>query len=122
MLSRDITVTALIVTYNHRNYIAQAIESALAQQCDFAVEVLISEDASTDGTREIVQSFAEKWPDQVRTIFSETNVRSNEVVARGLKASRGRYVALLDGDDFWPYPTKLAAQVSFMEDHPTFSA
>ena len=61
-------VTVLIVTYNHRDYIEAAVESALAQQTSFPVEVLISEDASTDGTRDIVARYAERFPARVRPL------------------------------------------------------
>ena len=118
----DITVTVLIVTYNHANYIAGAIESALMQRADFPVEILISEDCSTDATREIVERCVKTYPELLTPIFSETNIRSNEVVARGLRRAKGRYVSILDGDDYWTSETKLAEQVSFLEAHSDFSA
>ncbi|UXN72363.1 glycosyltransferase [Devosia sp. A8/3-2] len=83
-------VTALIVTYNHAGFIAAAIDSALAQQTNFDVEIIISEDASTDGTRAIVEDYAARFPGRIRLLLSETNLRSNETVARGLRAARGR--------------------------------
>jgi glycosyltransferase involved in cell wall biosynthesis len=117
-----ILVTVLIVTYNHQPYIAAAIDSALVQKTSFPIEILISEDASTDGTREIVQRFAAANPDRVTAIHSEQNVRSNEVVARGLRRARGRYVALLDGDDLWTSRTKLQDQADYLEAHPGIAA
>ena len=77
--------TALIVTYNHRKFIAAAIDSALAQQTRFEYEILVSEDCSTDGTREIVLDYARRHPDRIRLILSDRNIRSNAVVARGIR-------------------------------------
>src|SRR4051794_38896574 len=108
------------MTYNHAPYIAQALESALAQTLSAPFEILVSEDCSTDGTREIVLRYADRDP-RIRLLLSHSNLRSNEVVARGLRAARGRYVALLDGDDYWTSPTKLQAQVEFLEARPGFS-
>ncbi len=115
-------VTVLIVTYNHRRYITAAVESVLTQRTRFPVEILISEDASTDGTRDIVTGYADRHPERIRLLLSERNIRSNEVVARGLRQARGRYVALLDGDDFWCDPDKLQRQVDFLEGNPGCTA
>ncbi len=115
-------VTALIVTYNHAGYIAAAIDSALAQETGFEVEILISEDASTDGTRDIVADYARRFPDRIRLLLSDTNLRSNETVARGLHAARGQFVALLDGDDCWTANDKLQRQADFLLANPDCAA
>jgi glycosyltransferase involved in cell wall biosynthesis len=111
-------VTALVMTYNHRPFIAAALESALAQRTRFAYELLVSEDCSTDGTREIVLDYARRHPDRIRLILSERNLRSNAVVARGIAAARGEFIALLDGDDAWTSSDKLQKQVDFLDAHP----
>jgi glycosyltransferase involved in cell wall biosynthesis len=115
-------VTALIVTYNHARYVAAAIDSALSQETDFGVEILISEDFSTDGTREIVEGYVSDFPERLSAIYSNSNVRSNEVVARALRMARGRYVSLLDGDDLWTSKTKLQDQAAYLDAHPELSA
>jgi len=112
------SVTSLIVTYNHAAYIETAIESALAQQTECRHEILISEDCSTDGTREIVRTYAERHPERIRLLLSDTNLHSNEVVARGFRAATGDFVALLDGDDYWLGQDKLQRQVDFLTAHP----
>jgi glycosyltransferase involved in cell wall biosynthesis len=111
-------VPALILTYNHERFIRQALESALAQEVDFAYEIVVSEDRSTDRTRSIVEEYALRFPQTIRLILSEHNLRSNEVVARGFRAAEGEYIALLDGDDYWTSPRKLAKQVAFLDSHP----
>ncbi len=115
------TVTVLVMTYNHRRFIAPALESVLIQQVDFPYEIIISEDCSTDGTRDIVSEYQNKYPDRIRLLLSAKNVRSNEIVARGIRSAQGRYVALLDGDDYWLSPQKLQKQVDFLERHPECS-
>ena len=110
--------TALLVTYNHAPYIGQAIESVLGQTTDFPFEVLISEDCSTDGTREIVRDYQRRHPDRIRLLLSERNQGDNEVIARGIRAAAGEVIAYLDGDDWWTVPHKLQAQVAFLEREP----
>ncbi len=109
-----IAVTVLVMTYNHERYIRRALDGALGQELTVPYEVLISEDCSTDGTREIVEAYARRHPDRIRLVLSPANLRSNEVVARGFRAARGRYLALLDGDDFWTAEDKLQAQFDFL--------
>lgn len=111
-------VTVLLITYNHERFIRQALDSALAQVTDFDFEILISEDCSTDRTREIVNQYAETYPHKIRLLLSSTNLHSTFVVERGLSAARGEYVAFLDGDDYWTSPHKLQKQVGFMDANP----
>jgi glycosyltransferase involved in cell wall biosynthesis len=118
---RPVKVTVLVVTYNHADLIRQALDSALRQKTDFDFEILISEDCSTDGTRAIVQEYQQAHPDSVRLILSETNLRSNAVVTRGFRASRGEYIALLDGDDYWTSEEKLQRQADFLDARPECS-
>lgn len=124
MTVRDsaIELTALIVTYNHERFIEEAIRGALAQETDFEYEVIVSEDFSTDGTRRIVQRLADAHPDRVRLLLSRRNLNDNSVVRRGLEAARGRYVALLDGDDAWSSTSKLQTQVDFLNEHADHAA
>lgn len=111
-------VTVLVMTYNHEKYIAQALDSVLMQRTSFDWEVLVSEDCSTDRTRQIVQEYAASHPKLITPIFSEKNLHSNEVVARGIRAAAGEYVALLDGDDYWLTADKLQTQIDVMDHHP----
>jgi glycosyltransferase involved in cell wall biosynthesis len=113
-----VAVSVLVVTYNHARFVHQALDSVLAQRLPQPFEILISEDCSTDGTREIVKEYAESHPHLIRLLLSERNLHSNEVVARSFRAARGRYVALLDGDDFWTSDDKLRAQVAFLDARP----
>src|SRR5215203_2119212 len=91
-----IKVSVLIMTYNHAKFISKAVDSALMQETNFNFEIIISEDCSTDGTREIVEDFKQRFPDRIRLLLSEENIHSNAVVARGIHDARGEYIALLD--------------------------
>jgi len=114
-------VTVLVITYNHIKFIVQALDSVLIQQVNFDYEILISEDCSTDGTRELVINYQQRFPEKIRLILSQENIHSNQVVARGIHAARGQYIALLDGDDYWTSPKKLQKQVDFLDQHPECS-
>lgn len=116
------TVTVVIATYNHARYVGAAIDGVLMQATAFPIEILISEDASTDGTREIVLAAAAARPDRIRTLLSPANLRSNAVIARGLRQARGRYVALLDGDDHWTDPGRLQRLADHLDAHPGTAA
>jgi len=111
-------VSVLVMTYNHAGFIAQAMDSALMQETNFPYEIIVSEDCSTDGTREIVQTYHRRFPEKIRLILSQQNVASNAVVVRGIEAAQGQYVALLDGDDYWTSPYKLQKQTDFLDSHP----
>ena len=113
-----VAVSVLVVTYNHEKFVGEALQSVLSQRLPQPFEILISEDCSTDGTREIVRGFAKTHPHLIRLLLSERNLRSNEVVARGFRAARGRYIAYLDGDDFWTSNDKLRMQITFLDAQP----
>ena len=106
-------VSICIGAYNRKDYIRECVDSALAQNWP-AKEIVVVDDASTDGTREILQSYG----DAIRLILRASNsgicpITRNQAAA----AAQGEYVAFLDSDDVW-YPEKLAKQVAFMEGHP----
>jgi glycosyltransferase involved in cell wall biosynthesis len=111
-------VSVLVVTYNHAPFIRQCLDSALMQRPQGLYEILISEDCSTDGTRELVKAYQQRHPKIIRLLLSTENIRTNAVVARGIHAARGDYVALLDGDDYWIAPDKLQRQAAFLDSHP----
>jgi glycosyltransferase involved in cell wall biosynthesis len=114
-------VSVVVTTFNHERYIAQALDSVLAQEIDGGVEVLVSEDCSTDGTRAILHEYESRHPDTIRLLLSPRNLNSNEVLRRGLEAADGPFIALLDGDDYWTSPRKLDMQVRCLEERPELS-
>jgi glycosyltransferase involved in cell wall biosynthesis len=111
-------VSVDMITYNHVPYIAQAIEGVLQQETSFPFELVIGEDCSTDGTREMVFDYQKKYPDIIRVITSTKNVGSHKNGFRTEKACRGKYIAYCDGDDYWHHPQKLQKQVDYLESNP----
>jgi glycosyltransferase involved in cell wall biosynthesis len=114
----EFLVSVKMITYNHAPYIAQAIEGVLEQQTNFPFELVIGEDCSTDGTREIVFEYQKKYPDVIRVITSESNVGMKRNGYRTTKVCRGEYIAFCEGDDYWHDPSKLQKQVDYLESHP----
>jgi glycosyltransferase involved in cell wall biosynthesis len=117
----DVKVSVALWTYNHEQFIAQAIESVLMQQTDFEYELIIGEDCSTDGTRAIVVEYFRKYPERIRPLLHEHNVGGAANSIAVLNSCRGQYIALLDGDDYLTDPLKLQKQVEFLEVHPECS-
>lgn len=111
-------VSVVLLTFNHERYIAAAIDSVLMQQGEFAIELIITEDRSTDGTWEFIEDYRARYPDRIRAIRSDRNLNTNEVTARALRSASGEYVAFLDGDDYWTSPDKLARQVAYLDADP----
>ena len=111
-------VSVAMITYNHERFIAHSIESVLQQQVDFEFELVIGEDCSGDGTRLLVQAYADKHPNVIRTLLPEKNLGMLKNFAAVVEACRGDYIAILEGDDFWTDHRKLARQAEFLDAHP----
>lgn len=111
-------VTVCIITYNHREYIRDAVESVLAQQAGFEWDIIIADDCSTDGTTEIVKEYAALYPGKIKLILQNPNVGLNQNFIDLFTAPVSKYVAFLDGDDVWVNPNRLNIQVECMETHP----
>jgi glycosyltransferase involved in cell wall biosynthesis len=118
-------VTIRCITYNHGNFIRDAIEGFLMQETAFPVEIIIHDDASTDGTAEIVKEYADKHPQLFRTILQKENQYSsgNWPTVRNMliSMSRGEFIALCEGDDYWICKQKLQKQVDILDANPDIS-
>jgi glycosyltransferase involved in cell wall biosynthesis len=108
-------ISVCLITYNHAPFLRQAIESILMQKHNFSWELIVADDNSTDSTREIVLEFKEKYPEIVRTLFQEKNVGAFCNWKDMINAARGKYIAYLEGDDYWTDWNKLNEQVTFLE-------
>lgn len=119
-------VSVVVPTYQHADYIEDCLQGILAQRTQFPIEILIGEDGSEDGTREICQRIAAEHPHRVRLflrdradvirIMGKPTGRSN--LMRTIAEAKGDYIALCEGDDFWTDPLKLQKQVDFLDQHP----
>ena len=117
-MMEDVMLSVIMTTYNHEQYIAQAIESVLRQQTDFRIEIVIGEDCSTDRTHTIAEDYATQYPEAIRIITSEENVGWRKNYRRTIAAARGKYIAMLDGDDYFTHRKKLQMQVEVLEANP----
>jgi glycosyltransferase involved in cell wall biosynthesis len=113
--------SVFVLTHDHVEWIGQALDSALAQEAPFAYELLVADDFSTDGTREKVLEYATRHPDRIRTFLPDRNLGIAGIWLQAARQCRGEYVAILEGDDFWTSPDKLAKQVELLDRNPGWS-
>ena len=117
-------VSISCITYNHASYIRECLEGFLMQKTNFPFEILIHDDASTDGTADIIREYEVKYPDLIKPILREKNLYSQGIRSIdqfNYERAQGKYIALCEGDDFWTDPNKLQIQFDFMESHPDYS-
>lgn len=113
-------VSVILIAYNQRRYIRQAIESVLAQETSFPYELLIGDDASDDGTSDIVAEYAQAYPDIIKAFIRPENVGAARNAVLLLQQARGELIASLEGDDYWIDPRKLEKQAAFLRESPGF--
>jgi len=113
-------VSICCITYNHKDFIVEAIEGFLMQETTFPVEIIINDDASTDGTSAIIQDYAIRYPRLIRAIIQIENQYAKRVpiLNKLLLSANGKYIATCEGDDYWICNQKLQQQVTFLEQHP----
>lgn len=118
----DILVSVCVVTYNHGKYIGTCLDHILRQRRKFRIEILIHDDASTDGAQEVIRAYQKRYPDIIKPILRVENQYSQGITnisgAFNFPRAVGKYVALTDGDDYWCDDYKLQRQVEYMEAHP----
>lgn len=123
-MTESIKVSVICLTYNHAPYIRKCLDSFVMQKTNFPFEVLVHDDASADGTAEIVREYAEKYPDIIKPILQTENQYSKRVrfiQVFMLDKARGEYFAWCEGDDYWTDENKLQKQVDFLDAHPDHS-
>jgi glycosyltransferase involved in cell wall biosynthesis len=117
-------VSISCMTYNHALFLRKCLDSFLVQQTNFPFEIIIHDDASTDGTRGIIAEYVSKYPDLIIPFIQKENLYSKGI--RGLSTRfnyprcRGRYIAICEGDDYWTDPLQLQQQVDFLEAHDEY--
>lgn len=124
-------VSVTVATYQHAPYIKECLEGILMQKTDFPFEIIIGEDESTDGTREICIEYANKYPDKIRLFLrdrkqSQYYDETGKFIGRfnghwNRMSARGKYIAWCEGDDYWINPFKLQKQIDFLESNPNYS-
>jgi glycosyltransferase involved in cell wall biosynthesis len=115
-------VSVFVLTHNHAAWIGQALDSAVAQRAPFSFEILVADDFSTDGTREVVREYERRHPELVRTFLPERNLGVAGIWLTAARQCRGEYIALLEGDDHWTSAEKLARQVPLLDANPDWAS
>lgn len=118
-----VLVSIRCITYNHAPYIRQCLEGFVMQKTNFRFQAVVHDDASTDGTTDIVREYAEKYPDIIVPMYEEENRWSKHdgsLLTIMYPLLVGKYLAHCEGDDFWTDPYKLQKQVDFLEAHPDY--
>lgn len=113
-----VDVSVCVVTYNQEEYIENCILSVLQQKTAYSFEIIVGDDASTDKTREILKRLQAEFPEKIRLILHKCNIGPSENVLSTYKSARGKYIAHLDGDDYF-LPNKLQIQTDLMESETT---
>lgn len=117
----EILVSINCITYNHENYIAEAIDSFLMQKTNFKFEILIHDDASSDRTADIIREYEKKYPDIIKPILQKENQKSKGVININYRfnhtRAKGKYIAMCEGDDYWIDSYKLQKQIDYLENH-----
>lgn len=118
----SIMVSICCITYNQASYIRDALEGFVNQKTDFAYEVLIHDDASNDGTADIIREYADRYPDLIFPILQTENQYSKGLTnvsgTFNFPRARGKYIAMCEGDDYWTDDRKLQKQVDYLEANP----
>ena len=114
----------LCVTYNQVDYIRQCLDGLVMQQTDFPFEIIVYDDASTDGTQDIIREYEQKYSHIINPIYQTENQYSKRIRVFPTyiyPKAQGKYIAMCEGDDYWTDPLKLKKQVLFLEQNPDYS-
>lgn len=114
------------LTYNQKDFIRDALDGFVMQKTSFPFEVVVHDDASTDGTTDIVVDYAQKFPDIITPMVEQENQWQKGGLKHIIdimndKHRRAQYIAFCEGDDYWTDPQKLQRQVDFLDSHPDHS-
>lgn len=118
-------VSICCITYNQSKYINECLDSFLSQETSFSFEILIHDDASEDGTAEIIKSYENEYGDIIKPIYQTINQYSlgnGPMNKLNFARAKGKYIAMCEGDDYWTDPLKLQKQVDFLEANKEYSS
>mgnify|MGYP001771396543 CR=1 FL=1 len=120
-IAEKVFVSVQCLVYNHASYLRQCLDGFVMQKTSFKYEVIVHDDASTDGSTDIIRDYAQKFPNIFKVIIQHQNVYSKGISPTKkyvLPLCTGKYIAMCEGDDYWTDPYKLQKQVDYMEAHP----
>lgn len=113
-------LSVCIITYNHEHFIRQALDSVLMQKVHFDYGIIVGEDCSTDSTQKVLLEYVKKYPDKFNLLLRKKNIGANKNLVQSFIACNGKYIAYLEGDDYWRDPYKLQKQVDFLENNDDY--
>jgi glycosyltransferase involved in cell wall biosynthesis len=114
-IEKENLLTVCLITYNHAVYIDKALKSIIEQSTNFYFNIIIADDCSTDGTADIIKKYVTQYPEKITAIVQNPNVGAGKNYDQLLTAAKGKYIAYLEGDDYWTDNTKLQQQVDILE-------
>ena len=114
-------VSICCITYNHEQFIAQALDGFIMQQTNFEFEIVISDDCSTDNTRAVIEKYKNKYPHKFKDISPKRNLGMAKNFLYTLSNCTGEFIALCEGDDYWTDSLKLQKQMDFLETHTDYT-
>lgn len=119
----NILVSVICTAYNHEKFIKDAIEGVVNQKTNFNYELIVHDDASTDGTASVIREYEEKYPQLIKAIYQKENQYKKRRIYESIlfPIVRGKYIAFCEGDDYWISRDKLQKQIDFMESHEEYS-
>lgn len=121
-MQQDFKISVCMITYGHEKYIRQAIEGVLMQECDFEVELILSNDCSPDQTDKVIQEILSNHPkaSSIKYFKHEKNIGMMANFIFAMQECHGSYIALCEGDDYWTDPLKLQKQIIFLQDNKDY--
>ncbi len=117
MENTEIAVSVAVITYNMRRYLPQLLDSILMQKVNFRYEIVVDDDHSPDDSRSILREYQQRYPDKFVLSLRDQNVGGSRNMFGVLRQCRGKYIAILEGDDWWDWDGKLQYQYDFLESH-----
>ena len=116
----NIEVSVAVITYNMEGYLRQLLDSILKQKTSFKYEIVVDDDYSPDNSRQVLLEYQDRYPGIFTLSLRDKNVGGSKNMYGVLKQCRGKYIAILEGDDWWEAEDKLQYQYDFMETHPEY--
>jgi glycosyltransferase involved in cell wall biosynthesis len=122
--NEDVDVSVIVITYNHGLYIRECIDSLLMQKFENSYEIIVHDDASTDETKQILMEYYQQYPLLIKLILQKENLvsKGKKIWRDIIPHTKGKFIALCEGDDYWTSENKLSKQLEFFRTHPEFVA
>lgn len=117
----EVDISIIVPVFNHAKYISKAFDSILNQKTRFTYEIVVGDDCSTDYSNEIIQEYAERYPDIFVNISRNRNVGATTNIYELLQRAKGSYIAFCEGDDYWCDDTRIEQDVGWLIKNPEYA-